>query len=207
MTESASLLLNRVFPNESNSVNQFSHRCPSKCANHIHWQWDYTELMNRFWCPLVANWLERNTVIWIVSFVTQSWQCWHFSIGLINHFQCILIRRTLYKIVNIVNFAYYGKTRMSTQMSPYKYHNKSERNTCKLHFIFYFPHIKQNEHEKLIVKNSKSFQSKYLNPSKFHTFKCLKYDSSEGLTFTSLVKQLFHVNDLQTTESNWYCLL
>ena len=40
--------------------------------------------------------------------ITQSWQCWHFCIGLINHFQCILIRRTLY---NVVNFVFYGKTR------------------------------------------------------------------------------------------------
>ena len=31
--------------------------------------------------------------------------------GSIDHFQCILIRRTLYKVVNIVNFMYYGKTR------------------------------------------------------------------------------------------------
>ena len=33
-----------------------------KCTNHIHWQWDYTEFMNRFWCPLVADWLERNNM-------------------------------------------------------------------------------------------------------------------------------------------------
>ena len=24
------------------------------------WQWDQTELMNRFWCPSFADWLERN---------------------------------------------------------------------------------------------------------------------------------------------------
>ena len=36
-----------------------------------------------------------------------------FCIGLINHLQCILIGRTWYKIVNIINFVYYGKTRMN----------------------------------------------------------------------------------------------
>ena len=35
-----------------------------------------------------------------------------FLYWLIDHFQCILITRTLYKIVNIVNFVYNGKTRM-----------------------------------------------------------------------------------------------
>ena len=35
---------------------------PSKCANHIHSHWDYTEIMNKFWCPLVADWLERNNM-------------------------------------------------------------------------------------------------------------------------------------------------
>ena len=28
--------------------------------NHIHSQLDYTGLMNEFWCPLVADWLDRN---------------------------------------------------------------------------------------------------------------------------------------------------
>ena len=35
---------------------------PPKCANHIHSQWDCTELMNRFWCQLFADWLERNNI-------------------------------------------------------------------------------------------------------------------------------------------------
>ena len=35
---------------------------PPKCTSHIHPQWDYTELMNRFWCPLFADWLERNNM-------------------------------------------------------------------------------------------------------------------------------------------------
>ena len=47
---------------ESNDVNKFSRRCLPKCANHIHSQWDYTELTNRFWWPLFADWLDRNNM-------------------------------------------------------------------------------------------------------------------------------------------------
>ena len=35
---------------------------PPKCAYHIHSQWDCTELINRFWCQLFADWLERNNM-------------------------------------------------------------------------------------------------------------------------------------------------
>ena len=45
---------------ESNNVIQFSRRCPPKCANHIHSQWDQTEFMNRFYGSPFADWLERN---------------------------------------------------------------------------------------------------------------------------------------------------
>ena len=45
---------------ESKNLIQFSHHCLPKCANHIHSQWD--ELMNRFRCSPVADWLERNDI-------------------------------------------------------------------------------------------------------------------------------------------------
>ena len=44
---------------ESNNMNLFSRRFPPKCANHIHSQCDYTELINRFWCLFFADWPER----------------------------------------------------------------------------------------------------------------------------------------------------
>ena len=45
---------------ESMYIIQFSCHCPPKCANHIHAQWDQTELMNGFYGPRFADWLERN---------------------------------------------------------------------------------------------------------------------------------------------------
>ena len=47
---------------ESNNATQFFRHCPSKCANHIHSQWDRPELMNRFCCSPLIDWLERNSV-------------------------------------------------------------------------------------------------------------------------------------------------
>ena len=37
-------------------------RCPLKCANHIHWQWDHTELMIRFCCLPFTDWFKRNNM-------------------------------------------------------------------------------------------------------------------------------------------------
>ena len=58
--------------NESNNVQQFSHCFPPKCANRIHSQWDYIGLMNRFWCPLFVDWLDKNNMNCFLRLRTRS---------------------------------------------------------------------------------------------------------------------------------------
>ena len=50
---------------DSNNSIQFSPRCPPKWTNHTYSHWFLTELKNRFWRQPIANWLERNDMVFL----------------------------------------------------------------------------------------------------------------------------------------------